>query len=216
MLLVVLAGSVVAIVATSDTLHALLIRILAAAEPVMAAHPISGAALFVLLSAASAMLAFFSSAVLVPAAVYAWGEAASIALLWLGWILGGLTAYAVGRRVGRRMVNSLISGKTLAYADWVSARAPFGLILLFQLALPAEIPGYVLGIVRYNLSKYLLALALAELPYAVGTVYLGSSLVEQRTVMLASLAATVAVFSAWTFHTLHQRLARHAGTPDPD
>ena len=69
---------------------------------------------------------------------------------------------------------------------------------------------------RYNLSKYLLALALAELPYAVGTVYLGSSLVEQRTVMLASLAAAVAVFSAWTFHTPHQRLARHAGTPDPD
>ena len=215
-LLIVLAGSVVAIVATSDGLHGLLIRTLAATEPVIAAHPVWGATLFVLFSAASAMLAFFSSAVLVPAAVYVWGAPASAALLWLGWTLGGFAAYTVGRCFGRQVISSLTSGRTLAYADTVSARAPFGFILLFQLALPSEIPGYVLGVAGYDLSKFLLALGLAELPYAVATVYLGSNLVQQRTFALVSLGAALAVFSAWTFRILHRRLARHHRTLDPD
>lgn len=215
-LLAILAGSALAILATSDTLHGLLIRTLTAAEPIITAHPVWGVTLFVLLSATSAMLAFFSSAVLVPAAVYVWGIPASIALLWLGWILGGLTAYSVGRHLGRQVVNLLTSGRTLAYADKVSAKAPFGFILLFQLALPSEIPGYVLGVVLYDRSKYVLALALAELPYAFATVYLGSSLVEQRTAVLVALGAALAIFSAWAFHILHRRLADHTWESGPD
>ena len=207
-LLVLLAGGVVAIVLTSDALHGLLIRALDATEPVITAHPVWGATLFVLLAAASAMLAFFSSAVLVPAAVYVWGVPASAALLWLGWIVGGLVAYTVGQRLGRRIVIALTSGQVLAYADRVSARASFGFVVLFQLALPTEIPGYVLGMVCYSRSKYLLALALAELPYAVGTVYLGSSLVAQRTIALVVVGTALVVFSASTLRLLQTRLAR--------
>ena len=47
-------------------------------------------ALFVLLAAISAVLAFFSSALLLPVAVFTWGSKVTFVLLWLGWLLGGI------------------------------------------------------------------------------------------------------------------------------
>ena len=196
-----------AMIATSARVHAVILGVLTAASEVIAAHPGWGATLFVLLSAAAAMLAFFSTGVLVPVAVVTWNEGITFVLLWLGWILGGAVAYTVGRLLGREVVTTLTSGRGLAYADRVSGAAPFGLVLLFQLGLPSEIPGYVLGLVRYSFGKYLLALALAELPYVVATVYLGVSFLEGRTVVLAVLAVVVLVFGAWAFQTLNRRLA---------
>ena len=43
----------------------------------------------------------------------------------------------------------------------ISAKATFPLVLLFQLAVPSEIPGYVLGALRYHFGKYLAARAIA-------------------------------------------------------
>ncbi len=157
------------------------------------------------------MIAFFSTAVLVPIAVVTWNEWATFGLLWLGWTLGGAVAYAVGRFLGRHVVATLSSGHALAYADRVSQAAPFGLVLLFQLGLPSEIPGYVLGMVRYRFAKYLLALVLAELPYAAATVFLGVSFLEGRTLVLGAFGVVVLMFAAWAFRTLHRRLAEGGG-----
>lgn len=206
-LLLALLVAALALVTSSDTLHSILLRLLTAAEAIIAAHPIWGASLFVLLSALSAMLAFLSTAVIVPVAVYTWGEPLSLLLLWTGWALGGICSYGIGRSLGRQVVTALTSGAALAYGDQISRKAPFGLVFLFQLGLPSEIPGYVLGLVRYQFSKYVLALGLAELPYAVATVYLGASILERRIPVLLGLGAAVALLSTWAFHTLHKRLS---------
>jgi uncharacterized membrane protein YdjX (TVP38/TMEM64 family) len=204
-LLLLLGG--LAFLVSSDKFQAALSWGLAKAEPIIAAHPFWGAVLFLLLSALSAMLAFFSSAVLVPVALEAWGKPACAFLLWLGWILGGACAYGIARFWGRPVVRRLTSHKTLSrYEERISRHTPFGLVLLFQLAVPSEIPGYVLGMARYGLRRYLAVLALAELPYAVGTAYLGESLLEQRTALLLGLGAAAIFFSAWALHVLWRRL----------
>ena len=137
---------------------------------------------FVVASALSAILAFFSSAIIVPAAVHAWGAPLTMLLLWTGWTVGGMGTYAVGRWLGRPVVKAMISEATLdQFEHRITTRAPFGLVLLFQFALPSEVPGSVLGLVRYSFAKYMAALTITELPYAVGTVYLGESFLEQRT-----------------------------------
>jgi len=199
------------IVMSSDTLHAVLLRLLAAAESTIAAHPVWGVLFIVVFAALSAMLAFVSSAVIVPVTVYTWGEPLSMLLLWAGWTLGGVCAYGVGRFLGRPVVRFLISRSALArferFEDRVSTHTPFGLVLLFQLALPSEVPGYVLGIVRYRFAKFVVALGLAEFPFAVATVYLGASFVERRTFLLLGVGAATLLFSAWAFHALQKRLA---------
>jgi uncharacterized membrane protein YdjX (TVP38/TMEM64 family) len=195
------------LLASSDAFQFLLSWILEETGPIIAEHPFWGASLFVLLSALSAMLAFFSSVVLLPVAIHVWGEVACVFLLWLGWILGGACAYGIARFWGRPVVRRLTSASLLArYEERISRHTPWGLVLLFQLAVPSEIPGYVLGLARYGFRRYLAILALAELPYAVGTVYLGASLLERRTLVLLLLGALGILFSAWAFHTLRRRL----------
>ena len=210
-LLLVLVATGLALVTSSDDLHAWLIGFLPTAETIIRERPVLGMSIFILFSALSAMLAFVSSAVIVPVAVYVWGEAATMLLLWAGWILGGVSAYTIGRYFGRAVVHALSAGPDLErYENRISRRAPFGLVLLFQVALPSEVPGYLLGLVRYRFWKYLGALALAELPYTAATVYLGAGFVERRTYLLVGVGAAVAAFSGWALYTLHRRLtARH-------
>jgi uncharacterized membrane protein YdjX (TVP38/TMEM64 family) len=205
----------VMIVTMSDTLYSALVVLLAAVEEIITAHPVSGASLFVAFAALSAMLAFVSTALITPVAVHTWGEPLSLLLLWSGWTLGGVCSYGIGRYLGRPVVASLTSGALLSrYEKQISMQAPFGLVLLFQMALPSEVPGYLLGLVRYRFAKFVTALSLAELPFALATIYLGASFIERRALVFLAVGALVVVFSVWTFYRLQKRLAEAAGSTD--
>jgi uncharacterized membrane protein YdjX (TVP38/TMEM64 family) len=199
------------VVATSDTLFAALTSLNAFAAPLMRERPVVGAVVFVLVSALSAVLAFFSSAVLVPVAVQVWGVSTAMALLWIGWIIGGASAYALAVWAGRPIVARLVSAESLErYGDRFTVSAPFSLVLLFQLGMPSEVPGYLLGLIRYPVWRYLAALALAELPWAVITVFLGTSLLARRVNVLVLLGVGAGLASALAFWLLHRRLRRGA------
>jgi uncharacterized membrane protein YdjX (TVP38/TMEM64 family) len=197
-----------AALASSDAAHQVFLRLVESAERVITAHPTLGASLFILFSALSAMIAFFSTALITPVAVRTWGEPLSIVFLWIGWMLGGMCAYAIGRTLGRPVVRALTSADALdRFESRISSRAPFGLVLLFQIAMPSEVPGYVLGVARYQFLKYTLILGMVELPFAVGTVYLGASFLERRTSMLLAIGALGIALTTWAIYTLQKRLS---------
>lgn len=203
--LIALAG-VLVLGVVSDTVHAGLVWLLSITEPVIASQPIAGAVVFVLLSAISAMMAFFSSAVLVPVALDVWSMPLTGALLWTGWTLGGAGAYAVGRFLGRAVATRFVSDDVLArYEHWVSARAPFGLVVLFLLALQSEVPGYALGLARYDLGRYMLAVALVEVPFTLLTLYIGAGLVERRLPLLVGAGAGALLLIGIAFLILRSR-----------
>ncbi|MGH8130142.1 MAG: TVP38/TMEM64 family protein [Steroidobacteraceae bacterium] len=196
-----------AAIAASDELHAALLEVLAASRHVIVGHPVQGALLFVLLAAVSAMLAFVSIAIVVPVAVYVWGAPVSLLLLWLGWILGGVAAYCIARFLGRPVVHWLTTDRTLRRVERrVHPETPFHLILLFQLGLPSEIPGYVLGLAKYPFGKYLLALGLAELPYTIATVYLGAGFVSAQSGQVLVVGLSIATLSVGAFYLLRKRM----------
>ncbi|MBF6023015.1 VTT domain-containing protein [Lysobacter niastensis] len=173
-----------------DRVHAWLAALLATAEPVIAAYPVWGAVAFVLVSALSAMLAFLSSALLVPVAVYSWGTTTTVLLLWLGWWLGGACAFAIGRLLRRPLVHSVRTQRLVTlYVDRVPRNARFPLVFVLQLALPSEVPGYLCGLLGVRFSTYAPALMLAELPYAIGTVMVGQGLIERQAGMLMAVIA---------------------------
>lgn len=205
-LLVMLGVGLIAL-AWSDMVHQAVLQVFEAAKIVMAEHPVIGPPLFVLLSALAAMLAFFSSAVLVPAAVYAWGPWVCTALLWLGWMLGGVASYGLAYRFGRPVLRWLAPGRSIShYQRRLRKEASFGFILLFQLAMPSEIPGLVLGLARFPLERYVLALAIAELPYALGTTLLGASFVSRQFGLLLSLGAVAALAAVVLGRAFRSRL----------
>ncbi len=208
-LALVLVFALLAVLLSSDALYAQLHGLMAAAEPVIAAHPLWGRVVFVVLSALSAMLAFFSSALLVPVAVLSWGKAVTIALLWLGWLLGGLGAYGIGRTLGRPLLRTLGSARVAAfYRARLSADVGLPVVLLLQLALPSEIPGYLCGLLRVRPRTYVIALALAELPYAIGTVWAGDSILRREGGWLVGLGVLAAMVSGYAFYLLHKALVK--------
>ena len=193
------------LIAASDALFASSAQLIAFLEAEIVARPLAGQLLFVLLAMLSAMLAFFSSALVVPVGLSAWGPFACSALLWTGWFLGGIASFAVGRFLGDTVAPGLLGSRRIAsFREQLNGRTRFLHVLLLQAALPSEIPGYVLGIARYPFHRYFAALALTELPYALGTIYLGQSFLARRSVLLLALGLVAIVFSA-TFY----RLFRH-------
>lgn len=198
-----LIGSAVAII-QSNELHAAVNEAFASARGVIASHPVAGVAVFVVLAALSAMVAFFSSAILVPVGVLAWGSASTCLLLWAGWLAGGVAAYAMGRWLGRPVVRWVLRGDRLhRYEQTLRRDAPFVALVLFQMALPSEVPGYLVGVLRYPFRRYLAALAVAELPFALGAVLLGRSFIDGdylRLVAVGGLGVVLAVSAAVAWH----------------
>jgi len=204
---VAIAIVVLILIVRSDALHGWIQDGVATLDLMVDRHPLTGLLAFVGLAALSAMLAFFSSAVLVPVGIATWGEATTLLLLWFGWLLGGITSYAIGRFLGRRVVVWLLPRDQIRrYESKLLRTATFPMLLLFQMALPSEVPGYVLGIIRYRFWIYLGALSLAELPFAVGAVYLGRSFLERDLSMLLEVSTIgvlliIAALIAWHRHT---------------
>jgi uncharacterized membrane protein YdjX (TVP38/TMEM64 family) len=207
-LLVLLCLGLAAIMVSGE-LHAALLDVLATSRDVIVRHPVQGALLFVLLAAISAMLAFVSVGIVVPVAVVAWGKPLSLLLLWAGWMLGGALAYGSARVLGRPFVRWLTSETTLQRFDRrFGPETRFSHILLLQLALPSEIPGYLLGLAGYPFRKYFVALALAELPYVAATVYLSAGFVNAQVGVVLAVGLAIAAFSVAAFQLLRRRLRR--------
>lgn len=207
--LVVLVGIAVA----SDTLHARLSALIVSGEGLIAHAPAAGMAVFVVLSAFSAMFAFFSSGLLSPVAIAAWGKAGTFGLLWLGWLLGGIVTYAVGRYLGRSAASVFVRPETLAlWEARVGSRAHVTHVLLFQIAMPSEVLGYVLGLVRYSFRTYLAVLAVTEVPYALAVVYLGESFLDGDARTFLVIGAAVVAASAALYYLVRRTAAQGGAT----
>lgn len=194
--LLVLLVLIATAVAATGPLHRAVLSLIATAEPIIQQHAIAGAAVFVLLSALSAIVFFFSTAVITPVAVEAFGPVTALSLLWLGWILGGITAYGIGRRFGRPVAGWFVDPVRLRdYERRAKHLVSFRHVLLFQLAVPSEIPGYVLGLTGCRFRTFAVAMALGELPFAIGAVYLGESFLDRNYALLLAIGMTGIAFS---------------------
>ena len=205
---VVLICAFGALLLSFDTVYESLQQTLFAVEPGLAGHPHLGAVAFVLFAALSAVLAFFSSALLLPAAVFTWGTTVTFVLLWFGWLLGGICTYAIGRGLRRPQGEvSRTPSKLDYYLQVTPGEVTFALVLLLCLALPSEIPGYLCGYLGVRVRTYVPALAMAELPYAIGAVVLGDGVAHRHIGWLVAIGFIGASLSLLALRALHQRLA---------
>lgn len=164
------------------------------AQGIMSENRLWGAALFVAFSALSAMLAFASSALLVPPATLVWGTAGTFLLLWVGWLLGATLAFGIGRAGRPLLKHTGYADKLEKYQEYVSTRMRFWLVLIFCIAIPSEIPGYLFGSMRYPFARFIAAMAIAESGYALAAVFAGESLlVDQPLPFFTILAGLIVV-----------------------
>ena len=194
--------AVVIAVTTSDVLHGAFVDVLAVAEQLMRTYPRAGMGIFLLLSALSAMLSFFSSSALVPIGVYVWGPTRTMLMLWVGGVVGGSLGYWMARTLGRRIVKRLVPEAPFRrYETFFRTRAHWRTVLLFRIALQSELPSYVLGVLKYPFPRYLPMMVLGELPFVLFAVYLGETLLERNglvfgTALVLGVGLTVLAFRA--------------------
>lgn len=187
----------IGVVAALEPLHRYADAVIVWGEGIIAVQPYLGMAVFVALAMLSAMVAFFSSALFVPLAIYTWGNAITMLLLWTGWLLGGIASFCIGRFLGRRVATAIIGEEKISgWQDQLARRNRFLEVLLFQAVVPSEIPGYVLGILRYRFLLYLLALAITELPYVFGVVYLGENFLQGQSPVILAIGLLIVVVAA--------------------
>lgn len=163
------------------------------AKGVMQAHPVAGAAVFFAFSTLSPMLAFVSSSMLVPPANLVYGKPLTFLLLWAGWTTGTLVAFGIGRLAHPLLVKVGYEEKLKKYQQFISTKMKFWAVLLFCMAIPSEIPGYVFGSGKYPLWKFALAMGTAEAVYAMAIVLIGESLAKAEPVMLVVSAGALLV-----------------------
>lgn len=192
--LIVAAG----LLASSPDIHRWLVALIGFAEPTIVAHPVWGAVVFTALSALGAILLFVSSWVLVPIGVQVWGPVGCFLLLWTGWFLGGVVTYSIGRHLGRPAVQRLLPADVVArYEARIPSGGRFLPALLVTISVPSDIAGYFFGLFRYPLRVYLAALALGEVPYGLGAVFLGEAFIQRRFGALLAIACLAALGLLW-------------------
>mgnify|MGYP001560841423 CR=1 FL=1 len=172
-------------------------------------HPMLSIFVFMALAGVSAMLSPFSSVPLVPVAIMLWGSAWTIVFLISGWLGGHSITYAIGYYAGHPVIKKFVAPETIEqYTHKFSKKSEFLLVLLFRLASPAEVPGYVLGAVRYGFIKYFLATFIAEFPFAVMAVYVSEALIDRNLLIVAIAVAGGIAFLAIAFHLFKKQLGK--------
>lgn len=166
-----------------------------------------GIIIFVGLAALSAMLSPFSSVPLVPVAAMIWGNILTSLLLLLGWLIGEIFSYLIGEYAAHPLLKRITPfEKIQEYRQYFSAKSEFLIVLLFRLSMPAEVPGYVLGAIKYNFGKYLLATFIAEFPFAFITVYVSETLISKKPIaFLLAVTANVA-YMGIMFYMFRKRI----------
>jgi uncharacterized membrane protein YdjX (TVP38/TMEM64 family) len=127
--------------------------------------------------------------------------------LWLGWVLGGVVSYGIGRLLGRSLLLWLSPTIVTRLENLLRRDDSLLLALLLQFSLPSELLGYALGSARYKWTNYLLVLAIGEAPYAIGAVMLGDSFVARRAVVLLICGFAFSALIVGAFTVLRRRIA---------
>tara|TARA_Y100000310_G_scaffold342172_1_gene444131 strand:- start:2669 stop:3322 length:654 start_codon:yes stop_codon:yes gene_type:complete len=165
------------------------------------ANPTMGMLAFLGLAAAGAILSPFSSVPIVPFVIPIWGEVLTFTLLTIGWLIGGLLAYVVGRYAGYPLMKKFFSfDKVEELKQELPKRSSFLLVLLFRLATPSEITSYFLGVIRFRFWQYFWATLISEFVFAVLTIYLSDAVIEKDPILLALWLAVLVGIMLGTYY----------------
>lgn len=189
----------------SSELQALFHLVVLYIETYTIEFPLLAYALFFGLAVVSTLVSPFSSVALVPFAIELWGTLTTLILLLMGWIVGGMIAYYLGKHVAYKILRIILPSSFEFYSRQVSKKTKFWMALLFRAATPSEI-GYLFGIIKYDFSKYLLATIISEIPYAILAVYVSNALIAKNVLIFLSLGLLLLAIMITSLYFLHKKL----------
>lgn len=140
-------------------------------------HPYLGIGLFIGVLALVTIFPVASSLVLLPVAGAVWGLIVGSIYALFGWWLGGLIAFAIARRGGRRLLERYISFRKLdAWEERIPADIGFLGMIYARILLPPGVVSYTVGLMRnIPARRFALATLIGGIPISFFLVGLGSA-----------------------------------------
>jgi len=165
--------------------------------------------IYIGLSALAVMLSPFSVVPFSIIAISLWGKALTLLYVMIGSLLGASIAYAIGAQAIHRLMKFLIPAEKIRrYTEIINDKSSFLLVSLFFLAMPAEVPAYVLGAGRYSYWKFILAATIAYLPFELLAIYAGDAFLHRDVFVLGTLMALFSTLFCIALFSLHRRIGR--------
>jgi uncharacterized membrane protein YdjX (TVP38/TMEM64 family) len=138
-------------------------------EQALADHAALGVAVFVATSALAVLMPALTNLPLVPVAVLAWGPWWTAALLLVGWTLGSLLSFALGREARALIVRRFPSVQRHAQIErLIHPRHRLASLVLLRMTFPVDVLSYALGLFSpaTTLAQNTLATLLGAAPFA--------------------------------------------------
>ena len=135
-----------------------------------------GMVAYVVIAVIATVAAPISAGPLIPIAANAWGVAITAALSILGWTIGSLVAFAIGRRYGLPLAQKFISAHNLEKLHkHIPQERIFWSVVLLRIMIPVDLLSYALGIFGVlGWRRYTLATIIGITPFAFIFAYLGT------------------------------------------
>jgi uncharacterized membrane protein YdjX (TVP38/TMEM64 family) len=178
-----------------------------------------GLALLLALMVAHAVV-WYPSEIVTATAGYVYGFGPGLAFVLAGWLLAALLTYALGRGVGRPLLQRLL-GHRFEWLTTTMERGGTSLLLSGRLIpiVPFALLGYAAGATQVNLWRFTWTTVIGYLPLTTAVTYLGSqaqTLSTGNPLLWIAVAVLVALlFSERIFHWRTDRRRQATGRPGP-
>jgi len=160
---------------------------------------------FILTAALAALISPLTNIPLVPIATLIWGPFLTTIFLLVGWLVGDIIAYVIGRHLGHKIVCYIVSAEKLEeWSNVVKKHTNFRRALFLRVALPAEL-GYAFGIIRYHFGYFMLITFFAELPLAIVSTYASEAVLYGDTMKFFGFTGILFAFIFIAFRMTHKR-----------
>ena len=135
-----------------------------------------GMVAYIVIAVIATVAAPISAAPLIPIAANAWGFVITAALSILGWTIGSLVAFAIGRRYGLPLAQKFFSVRNLeSIHKHIPQERIFWSVVLLRIMIPVDLLSYALGIFGVlGWRRYTLATIIGITPFAFIFAYLGT------------------------------------------
>ena len=135
-----------------------------------------GMVAYVAIAIIATVAAPVSATPLIPIAANAWGVAITAILSILGWTIGAVVAFALGRRYGLPLAQKFISiHKLEKIHKHIPQERMFWSVVLLRVMIPVDLLSYALGIFGVlGWRKYTLATVVGISPFAFIFAYMGT------------------------------------------
>ena len=160
-------------------------------------HPVMGVAAFVALAALAVVFPSFTNVMFIPIGVATFGPFWAAVLCIVGWWLGSVAAFAVGRYYEKSLLSRFPSFQNYLYIDkLVTEKNMFWKLIFLRMTFPVDVLSYALALFSKRVTHSMNAITtlIGIAPFAFVFTYAGE-MMYKNVVWLTGVLAVV--FIVW-------------------